>query len=73
LEKQNITIDANTGSFAATLELRVAADEPDGEMSRKNGKGPMLDMQPNENAISWATKVERLMPMKLKFKGIIHG
>ena len=37
----------------------------------------MLDLQLNENAISWATKVERPMPMKLKlklkFKGIIDG
>jgi hypothetical protein len=53
--------------------LRVAADKPDGEMSGKNVKGPTLDLQMNENAISWATKAELLMPMKLKFKGIIDG
>lgn len=73
MEKWNITIDAPTGSFDATLELRAAADEPSGEMSGKNGKGPMLDLKLNENEISWATKVERPMPMKLKFKGIIDG
>jgi hypothetical protein len=68
-----ITITAPTGAFDATLHLSEDGDGTAGEMVGKNGKGPMLDLRLDAAAISWSTKVERPMPMKLKFQGIIDG
>ena len=64
-----ITITAPTGAFDATLHLSEDGDGTAGEMVGKNGKGPMLDLRLDAAAISWSTKVERPMPMKLKFQG----
>jgi hypothetical protein len=68
-----ITITAPTGAFNATLHLQEDGDGPAGEMVGKNGTGPMLDLKLGATAIAWSTKVERPMPMKLKFQGIIDG
>ncbi len=65
----NITITAPTGAFDATLHLQ----DGNGEMRGKNGAGPMLDLKLDADTISWATKVERPMPMKLKFNGTYDG
>lgn len=68
-----ITITAPTGSFDASLHVTDVDGVPSGEMSGKNGTGPMLDLKLDAETISWATKVERPMPMKLKFQGTHDG
>lgn len=68
-----ITITAPTGAFDALLHLREDGDGPTGEMVGKTCTGPMQDLKLNATAIAWSTKVERPMPMKLKFQGIIDG
>jgi hypothetical protein len=73
LDTWKINIVAPTGAFDATLNLIGTPDKPTGEMAGKNGKGPMLDLKIDATHISWSTKVERPMPMKLKFQGAIEG
>jgi hypothetical protein len=67
-----IAISAPTGAFDATLEINEELPEPNGEMSAKNGSGPMKGLKFDSDAIEWSTKIERPMPMKLRFKGN-HG
>lgn len=67
-----ITISAPTGAFDATLEINEELSVPTGEMSAKNGSGPMQGLKFHSDAIEWTTKIERPMPMKLTFKGN-HG
>lgn len=64
-----ITIVAPTGTFDAQLHI----DGQSGEMAGKAGSGPMEDLVLSETAIAWSTKIERPMPMKLKFRGEIDG
>lgn len=73
MENWNITIKAPTGEFDATLTLGDEGGVPVGEMAGKNGKGPMQDLELSPAAIAWSTKVERPMPMKLKFQGTLDG
>lgn len=73
MEYWNITIKAPTGEFDATLTLGDEGGVPVGEMAGKNGKGPMQDLELSPAAIAWSTKVERPMPMKLKFQGTLDG
>jgi hypothetical protein len=68
-----ITITAPTGAFDATLHVREDGEVASGEMAGKNGSGPMQDLKLSATTITWSTKVERPMPMKLKFNGIIDG
>lgn len=67
MEHWAITITAPTGEIKATL--RLDADAQTGEMSGKNGSGPMMDLECAGDALSWSTKIEKPMPMTLKFKG----
>lgn len=68
-----ITITAPTGAFDATLQLADETGVPSGEMIGKNGSGPMRDLKYDAKTIAWSTKVERPMPMKLKFRGTHVG
>ncbi|MEM1235820.1 MAG: hypothetical protein AAGI10_02540 [Pseudomonadota bacterium] len=65
----NIRISAPTGDFGAKLEI-------DGDtvvMSGENGSSPVTDLKASDNAMSWSTKIDKPMPMTLKFKGDIDG
>ena len=73
MENWNITIKAPTGEFDATLTLVDEGGVLAGEMAAKGGNGPMQDLILGEEAIAWFTKVERPMPMKLKFRGTRDG
>lgn len=64
-----IEITAPTGNFRATLRITDAG----GEMSGKNGKGPMLDLVQQGDTLRWATLIEKPMPMKMKFDGTVDG
>lgn len=68
-----ITIEAPTGDFSAKLTLKESENTWVGEMAGKAGAGPMLDLELDGNDISWTTKIERPMPMKLKFRGAREG
>ena len=72
MEKWNINIVAPTGAFDAVLEVSKQNGETTGEMIGKNGKGPMLDLHYDTDAMTWASKIERPMPMKLTFKGAVR-
>ena len=69
----NIVIKAPMGDIRATLTLRMSDGVVEGEMSGKGGDGPMLDLVLEEDAMKWSTKIERPMPMTLKFAGKIAG
>lgn len=64
-----IQITAPTGNFAATLRIEGVT----GEMAGKAGSGPMQDLRQGAGTIAWTTQIERPMPMKLKFDGVIAG
>ncbi|KMW60613.1 hypothetical protein AIOL_000777 [Candidatus Rhodobacter oscarellae] len=71
MENWSITIQAPMGEIRATLAMDLAAQT--GEMSGKNGSGPMTDLVSDGDALSWSTKIEKPMPMTLKFKGTRDG
>lgn len=73
MEKWAIVIDAPTGKTKATIAVSLVDGVWQGEMTGKNGTGPMLDVVAEGNRLSWTTKIERPMPMKLKFKGMSDG
>lgn len=73
MEKWNINIVAPTGAFDAVLELSESDGQTTGEMIGKHGKGPMLDLKYGADKVTWASKIERPMPMKLKFNGAVDG
>lgn len=68
-----ITIEAPTGDFSAKLSLQEVNKAWVGEMVGKAGAGPMVDLKFDGENISWTTKIERPMPMKLKFQGVREG
>ncbi|MEM8591547.1 MAG: hypothetical protein AAGF13_03380 [Pseudomonadota bacterium] len=65
----DIQISAPTGDFGATLEV----DGEGGTMAGKNGSAPITDFKLSDTAMSWATKIEKPMPMTLRFDGEIAG
>ena len=69
MEKWNITITAPTGDFDAVLEISGGNEDASGEMVGKNGRGPMTALVVDNSAIAWSSKIERPMPMTLKFRG----
>ena len=64
-----IRISAPTGDFGANLEV----GDDGGVMTGKNGSGPIADLKVSDTAMSWSTKIEKPMPMTLKFSGDIDG
>lgn len=68
-----IVISSPTGDIRATLNLSDADGVVSGEMTGKNGSGPMLDLVSKDDVLNWSTKIDRPMPMTLKFKGQIDG
>lgn len=73
MEEWAIVISAPTGDIKATLSLSEENGFPVGEMAGKSGVGPMRDLKFDETNISWSTKIERPMPMKLTFRGERKG
>ena len=67
----DILISAPTGTFKATLEVMGASDDASGKMSAKGGTGEMENLRVSDEKMSWATKIEKPMPMKLGFDGQI--
>lgn len=68
-----IIIDAPTGKIDAKISLQSTNCVWTGEMSGKAGTGPMMDIKVDGTSVSWTTKIERPMPMKLKFRGVRDG
>ena len=60
-----LTISAPMGDIPATL--RVADDGTRAEMSGKSGSDTVRDLIAAPGVLSWSTKIERPMPMTLKF------
>lgn len=73
MKNWNITIKAPTGDFDATLTIFEEGGVSTGEMAGKYDKGSVQDLELSESAIAWSTKVERPVPMKLKFRGNLCG
>lgn len=73
MKRWDIKIAAPTGDFRATLEVDQTEPKPTGTMNGQGGSGPMLDLIINDTKISWATKIEKPIPMTLKFSGTIEG
>jgi hypothetical protein len=69
----NITITAPTGNFDATLQVSCENGKIAGDMTGKKGSGPMQDIVMTDSKLTWATKIQKPMPMSLKFVGDING
>ncbi|MBM2576924.1 hypothetical protein JQC91_11500 [Jannaschia sp. Os4] len=65
----HIRISAPTGEIPATLRV----DHDGGTMEGKAGSGPMADLSRDGARLRWATKIDRPMPMTLKFDGTVDG
>lgn len=68
-----ITITAPTGDISATLQISSAEGKVYGSMSGKAGTGPMEDIVMTDKKLAWSTKIQKPMPMSLKFDGRIDG
>lgn len=61
------------GDIPSTLHIKTDTQPATGEMTGKGGAGPMKDLKTDETTLSWSTKIDRPMPMKLSFLGEITG
>lgn len=57
------------GEFDAALAI-VGAQ---GEMSGKSGTGPMEQLNIGDGTLAWSFKIDKPMPMTLKFDGAHDG
>lgn len=73
MEVWNVTIAAPSGEIRARLELFTQDGMRVGRMAGKNGSGPAEDLVWTDKRLAWSTKIQKPMPMTLKFNGTIDG
>lgn len=73
VETWTITITSPMGETSARLQFEQSGTGLSGEMSGKGGSGPMEAGRIEGDQLSWACKIQKPMPMTLKFKGTRRG
>jgi len=73
LETWTITVTSPMGQTTAALSLDKQGPDLRGEMSGKGGVGPLEDGRIEGNQLSWTCRIQKPVPMTLKFKGILRG
>jgi len=72
LETWTITVTSPMGQTTAALRLDIQDPELRGEMSGKGGTGPLEDRRIEGDKLSWSCRIQKPMPMTLKFKGVLQ-
>lgn len=69
LDSWSITITSPMGETTAQLQFEQTGMDLSGEMTGKGGSGPMEAGRIDGDKLSWNCKIQKPMPMTLKFKG----
>lgn len=69
MDRWNITITSPMGETTAQLRFQQTGTALVGEMTGKGGSGPMESGKVDGDILSWSCKIQKPMPMTLKFKG----
>jgi len=73
LENWTITITSPMGKTSARLQFEQSGSDLIGEMTGKGGSGPMESGRTRGDNLSWTCKIQKPMPMTLKFDGVRQG
>lgn len=73
METWTITITSPMGETTAQLTFEQTGATLIGEMSGKGGSGPMEKGRIEGDQLSWSCRIQKPMPMTLKFKGTRQG
>lgn len=73
METWNITITSPMGETTALLRFETNGADLGGEMTGKGGSGPIESGKIEGDKLSWACRIQKPVPMALKFKGIRQG
>ncbi len=73
MENWTITVTSPMGQTTAALRLDKQGPDLRGEMSGKGGTGPLEDGRIEGDQLSWTCRIQKPVPMTLKFKGVQRG
>lgn len=73
VENWAITITSPMGKTSAKLRFSQNGTDLSGEMTGKGGSGPIGAGRVEGDQLSWSCKIQKPMPMILKFKGVRTG
>jgi len=73
LENWTIIIRSPMGETTAKLQFEQTGTGVNGEMTGKSGSGPIEAGRVDGDRLYWTCKIEKPMPMTLKFKGVRKG
>ncbi len=69
MKRWKITITSPMGETNAELQLMQDGQNLTGEMSGKGGSGPIESGRVSGDQLSWTCRIQKPMPMALKFSG----
>lgn len=73
MDSWTIKITSPMGETSARLQFEQNGADLVGEMTGKGGSGPMESGRIKGDTLTWACKIEKPMPMTLKFNGVRQG
>ncbi len=70
MDNWTITITSPMGETSARLQFEQTGADLNGEMTGKGGSGPMESGRVKDDTLTWTCKIQKPMPMTLKFSGV---